>query len=97
MMTIATAFTQWVTRTQSGWMTAPVGAAGVKACSWVAPIDMAWLVRLSCNRATYSKFARAGGFTFPCRRPHSRFLKHAASELDEQRLAEHGSIGPAEE
>src|SRR5215468_9576490 len=68
MMTIATAFTQWVTRTQSGWMTAPVSAAGVKACSWVAPIDMAWLLQLSCNRATYSKFARAGRFTFPCRR-----------------------------
>jgi len=49
MMTIATAFTQWVTRTQRGWMTAPVGAAGVKACSWVAPIDMAWLLQLSGN------------------------------------------------
>jgi hypothetical protein len=43
MTTMATAFTQWVRRTQSGWMTAPVGAADVKACSWVAPIDMAWL------------------------------------------------------
>jgi hypothetical protein len=38
---MAKALTQWVRRTQRGWMTAPVGAAGVKACSWVAPIDMA--------------------------------------------------------
>jgi hypothetical protein len=30
-------------------MTAPVGAAGVKACSWVAPIDMASLLQLSGN------------------------------------------------
>jgi len=54
-------------------------------------------LQLSCNRATYSKFARAGRFTFPCRRGlHPRFLKHAASEPDE-RFAERGSIGPAEE
>src|SRR5262249_39793898 len=72
MTTMATAFTQWVRRTQSGWMIAPVGAAGVKGWSWVAPIDMAQAfaveLELSRNRATYSKFARAGRFTFPCRR-----------------------------
>jgi len=45
---------------------------------------------------TYSKFARTGRFTFPCRRRPS-CLKPAAFELREQRFAGHGSIGPAEE
>jgi hypothetical protein len=49
MTTMATAFVQWVRRTQNGWMTAPVGAADVKTCSCVAPIDMAWLLQLSSN------------------------------------------------
>src|SRR5262249_7613815 len=49
MTTMATALVQWVKRTQSGWMTAPVGSAGVKGWSWVAPVGMARLLEMSGN------------------------------------------------
>jgi hypothetical protein len=47
---------QWVTRTQAGWMTAGLAAAGVSIASWVASIDM---VRL-CKGSAMAKVYRFG-------------------------------------
>src|SRR6266545_3752281 len=55
MRTMAMALTQWVSRTQNGWMTGPAGPAGISARSWVASIDMACF----CDYAIYSKLPEA--------------------------------------